>query len=264
MPPRIYQEPYLKQLPVAVYRRSDNIPAHSECLSHHHDWGQFHYAASGDMVLKIDGQQFMTPPHYGVWIPRGVIHSAVNVQEVHYLSLYVDTPFQEMLPGEWQVMMVSPLLRMLMEETLHLPQVYREDSADSRLMAVIIDQLTKAPRSQLWLPMSEEPELADMLKTLVHNPADPRNLATWSQRLCCSERTLARRFQRELGISYRQWRQRNTYLAAIRLLAQPVQISEIAWQLGYESVSVFIAMFQRQSGLSPTGFRTLHYRPESN
>ena len=122
-------------------------------------------------------------------------------------------------------------------------------------MHVIIDQLILAPKTRLWIPVCRDKLLDKIIPLLIKDPSDPRTLAQWAKSLHCSERTLARHFQTRLGISYNAWRQRNTFLAAIRLLDSTCQISEIAWQLGYESVSAFIAMFRRHAGVTPSVFR---------
>ena len=73
-----------------------------------------------------------------------------------------------------------------------------------------------------------------------------------------SERTLARQFVRELGMSFGEWRQRLRYLAAIEALETSHSVQEIAFDLGYSSGSAFIAMFARQAGCTPEQYRRSH------
>ena len=45
---------------------------------------------------------------------------------------------------------------------------------------------------------------------------------------------------------------------ALALLAQPdLNVSQVAWQLGYEHACNFVTAFKRQYGLTPNAFRKL-------
>ncbi len=68
-------------------------------------------------------------------------------------------------------------------------------------------------------------------------PGNSDTLAQWAERVYVSERTLARQFIRETGISFGEWRQRLRFLAAIEQLETRQSIKEIAFYLGYSSPS---------------------------
>ena len=85
-------------------------------------------------------------------------------------------------------------------------------------------------------------------------------LAQWAERVFVSERTLARQFMRETGISFGEWRQRLRFLAAIEQLETQQSIKEIAFYLGYSSPSAFISMFQRHAQCSPEQYRRQRHR----
>jgi AraC-like DNA-binding protein len=70
-----------------------------------------------------------------------------------------------------------------------------------------------------------------------------------------TERTLARRCQRDLGMSFGEWRQRQRFLAALPLLEAGRPVQTVALELGYSTSSAFIAMFQRQCGTTPDQYR---------
>ena len=64
----------------------------------------------------------------------------------------------------------------------------------------------------------------------------------------------ARLFQRELGVSFSQWRQQAVLARAIPLLSQGRPLAQVARELGYQSQSAFSAMFRRAFGESPRAF----------
>lgn len=82
-------------------------------------------------------------------------------------------------------------------------------------------------------------------------PGDNRPLAQWAEQVHVSERTLARQFVRELGMSFGEWRQRLRYLTAIEALDSERSVQHVAFDLGYSTASAFIAMFQRHAGCTP-------------
>ena len=94
-----------------------------------------------------------------------------------------------------------------------------------------------------------------MLNELEKNPADNATLAQWATQVYTTERTLSRRCQQELGMSFAQWRQRLRFLHSVSLLEQGKTVQDVALDLGYSSSSAFIAMFQHISGTTPQRFR---------
>ena len=89
---------------------------------------------------------------------------------------------------------------------------------------------------------------------------DQRPLEGWATTINTSARTLARRFQSETGLSFGAWRQQARVLEAMGRLGGGAAVTEVAFDLGYESVSAFSAMFHRATGASPTQFRN---RPQA-
>ncbi|WP_315984086.1 helix-turn-helix domain-containing protein [Aliamphritea spongicola] len=70
----------------------------------------------------------------------------------------------------------------------------------------------------------------------------------------CSERTLARRFHKETGMTFGQWRQQARLLEALSRIASGQPIASIAQDLGYSSQSAFISMFRKALGKTPTRY----------
>lgn len=71
------------------------------------------------------------------------------------------------------------------------------------------------------------------------------------------ERTLARHFQTEMGMSLRSWRRRLRLFKAIELLGGGLGVTQTAMELGYGSTSAFIYALRIDMGCSPP---SLHAR----
>ncbi len=76
----------------------------------------------------------------------------------------------------------------------------------------------------------------------------------WAAWAGVSERTLSRRFVAETGHSYTAWRQRARLMRALEMLAEGVPVTTVAIDLGYDSVSAFIALFKRTLGVTPSAY----------
>ena len=68
---------------------------------------------------------------------------------------------------------------------------------------------------------------------------------------------ICRRCQRDLDMSFAEWRQRLCVVKALPLLESGAKVESIALDLGYASASAFIAMFKRMTGVTPNEHRRL-------
>ena len=90
------------------------------------------------------------------------------------------------------------------------------------------------------------------VEALYADPADARSLHDWGRLLGASERTLARRFETELGMSLREWRHHLRVFLAVEWLGAGRSVTEVALALGYASTAAFSYMFRRAMGCAPT------------
>jgi AraC-like DNA-binding protein len=103
--------------------------------------------------------------------------------------------------------------------------------------------------------MPRDTRLRALCEALLAAPGDQRPLEAWAETINTSARTLARRFQSETGLSFGAWRQQARVLDAMGRLGGGEPVTQVALDLGYESVSAFSAMFHRATGTSPSQFR---------
>ena len=68
--------------------------------------------------------------------------------------------------------------------------------------------------------------------------------------------TLARRFEKEVGIPLRQWRHKLRLLLALEWLCSGRNMTDIALNLGYASTSAFTYMFRQEMGCPPLQWRS--------
>ena len=235
--------------------RSAYVPAEGLYPQHQHAWGEFVYAFSGVMEVKVAGHHYLAPPQYGVWLPPDLAHVGLNRHAAHHASLYVSAPLCAALPVEPCALTVSPLGRALLEHLRAQPASLAATLAGARVLQVLVDELIAAPRAGSYLPTSDDPALGTVLRLLQAHPGDNRPVPALAALAHTTERTLMRRSQRDLGMTLAQWRQRLRVVKAMALLETRQSVETIALDLGYGSASAFITMFKRQAGATPDEFR---------
>ena len=218
---------------------------------HRHMKGQVLFVQCGALSCEVEGGLWIVPPRSAVWIPGGALHSITATGGLEGFAAFVDPAVSQGLPETCCAVSVTPLLRELLIRTAHLPALYDEGGANSRLVAVLLDEIATAQVEDLHLPMPVDARLRRMVDLMMASPADRGTLEVWAKRAGLSERTLARMISRETGMSFGRWRQQLGVMLAVKWLAGGASIQQAAADLGYESVPSFVTMFRKALGTSP-------------
>ncbi|KAF1072239.1 helix-turn-helix transcriptional regulator [Variovorax sp.] len=237
------------------YFNWDEFGADTLAAPHSHSWGHLNYTAHGTMQMEAEGLRFLSPPQYAVWIPPRVVHSCTLRHAVVYRTVYIVPALCAELPTQPCTVRISPIIRSVLADFAARDVNEPVTPADLRLAQVVVDQLARAEVLRCYLPAAASPALVGVLEALQADPGDHRSLAEWAASVHMTERTLARQCQRELGMSFGDWRQRLRFLRAIDALEAGRTVQEIAFDLGYSTASAFIAMFQREAGTTPEQYR---------
>lgn len=243
--------------PRTLFFRCEETNADTEYLPHSHDWGQLICVKTGIIALNIAGQRFLAPPGFAVWLPAGMEHSSHNRKPALFRTINIAKSLCAGLPEQAGLITLSSVFNAIFEDCLRRKMLDPQSREDLRLSLVLIDQLRISPIQQTYLPTSKDKFLAPVLQALERSPADNTPLAAWAKRVYTTERTLSRRCQQELGMSFSEWRQRLRFLHALSLLEQGKTVQAVALEVGYSSASSFIAMFQQIGGTTPDHFRRM-------
>jgi len=220
---------------------------------HHHARGQLLGAARGLLSVGTEGGQWVVPAIHCVWIPPHHVHSLRSHGPFAGWSVYVAEASCMDLPAHPSLMRMSGLLREAIARAASWPAgVF--DPPQAHLADVILDEIRTLPPAGLGLPMPADPRLLRVARVLADDPADDRRLDEWAVLAGASVRTLTRRFPAETGFSFTEWRQRVRLMRALELLAEDAPVTTIALDLGYETVSAFIALFRRTFGVTPARY----------
>lgn len=249
-----------QRVPGAVAAMPKDFAAGFEILPHHHERAQLIHATAGTMRVATDDGVWVVPPQRALWMPAGVEHGIVMLSDTTMRTLYVRDDAAAFMPSACKVMSVSPLLRELIVRATELPVQIDESGPAGHVVALILSELRGLQSLPLQLPMPRDARLRALCESLLEAPGDQRPLDAWAATINASARTLARRFQSETGLSFGAWRQQARVLEAMGRLGGGEPVTQVALDLGYESVSAFSAMFHRATGTSPSQFRN---RPQA-
>ncbi len=252
------------QRPVRVRSRSVAADAHFE--PHHHPWAQLAYCASGLLQVTAAAQNgrdeevtFLIPPSRAVWIAPGARHHVSVIEAAEFRTLYIAAAARPPGWDDCRMLVVSPLLRELVEALEALPPARASSPREQWLMQLVLDELRQADTQALGVPMPPaqhgDKRLRALCEAVLRQPARQATLAAWAADVGASERTLARLFREELGMSYQQWRQQALLAHALPLLARGLPVGQVAALSGYASDSAFSAMFKAAMGQSPSRFQ---------
>lgn len=241
--------------PAPLYFRHEQFQPNTGFARHRHPWGQVNRISLGLMEMVLDQQRLQAPADYLIWVPADVPHAAYVRQAMDYASAYVSHELAARLPQHACLIRQTPLLHALFDDFCQRRVTQLTEPWDVRQAELLVEHMVRAGSVDSYLPDSSDRQLAPVLAAIRLHPGDSSTLAQWAQRVHCTERTLARRFQNELGMSFAQWRGRVRLLQALAWLKEDWPVQEIAARLGYGTASAFIAMFGKQLGCSPERYR---------
>ena len=240
--------------PRPLTMRVQSIPARHTFPEHAHGWNQVVYAISGVLTVAVEGRSFAISPEQAVWLPTGLRHRVGSLLGAEFRSLWIADEAGRGLPAGPTVFGVSPLLQTLIVEAAAIEGQEDRDGYAGRVAALILDQLRRARVLPGALPWPRSAALTTLCEALYADPADPRGPEAWGRELGLSGRTLARRFEAELGMSLRSWRRRLRLFKAIELLGGGLGVTRTALELGYGSTSAFVYAFRTGMGCSPQAY----------
>ncbi|WP_442678530.1 AraC family transcriptional regulator [Sphingomonas sp. ASY06-1R] len=244
-------EPDTAHRPVVIYGFASETFGDFELEPHRHAKSQLLLVQRGALSCEVEGGLWIVPPRSAIWIPGGATHAIKATGTLEGYGAFVAHDAGIHLPSACNTVAVTPLLRELLIRSAHLPLLYEEGGANSRLVTVLLDELAAAKAEDLHVPMPTDPRLRRMIDLMMAAPAQRGTLDDWAREAGMSGRTLERLINRQTGMRFGRWRRQFNVMLAIKWLAGGASIQQVAADLGYESVPSFVTMFGKALGVSP-------------
>ncbi|MBR0855911.1 AraC family transcriptional regulator [Bradyrhizobium liaoningense] len=218
---------------------------------HSHPRGQMIGCNRGLVTILTDTGSWLVPAGHAIWLPPYQVHAGQSFGPGAGWSLYVSPDACRALPATPRTVLVPPLLREAVLRAASWPDDSM-DEARQRIAALVISEIADLRSEALGLPIPRDPRMQRIARALLESPADRRGIEEWAAWAGTSSRTLSRRFRQETGLTFVDWRQRVRLMRSLEMLADGAAVTTVALDLGYSSVSGFIALFRRTFGVTPT------------
>ncbi len=210
------------------------------------------YAESGTLTTTAEQGAWVAPPNRAIWIPAREFHVTRCTLNTQTRSIYIRKDALPGFPTHCTVVQINPLLRELILAVVRLPALYDEEGADGRLVRVLLDRIVALPHEPLHLPVPKSSRLRVIATDLAEHPG--RSLADAARSAAMSSRSFARHFLLETKLTFGAWQRQARLLRALELLGTGKSVGDVAFSLGYESTSAFIAMFRHSFGTTPARY----------
>jgi len=230
-------------------------PAGHVFPTHMHRRGQLVHAISGVLVVRAAQGSWVVPTDRAVWLPSRAEHEVSAVSEVKIRTVYVEPDARSTLPQSCRVIAVSTLLRELIIRGANMPPGALAAGHEQRLLDLILDEIEVASALPLHVPFPRHAGLSALCSSLLEQPSTDATIADHAHRLGMNERTFARLFKRETGMTFGVWLRHARLLLSLPALARGASILSVALDHGYDSPSAFAAAFRRTFGLPPSTYQ---------
>ena len=218
---------------------------------HMHPDHQLAWAASGVLTVRTQESAWVLPPTRALWIPAGLRHETLSTGTATMRSAYIRPARCRITWIEPTPVSASPLLAELIG---YLDDPGLEAGRRANAEVVLVDLLQPVAMTTIEVRMPVDDRALKVADAIAADPADGRTLAEWGRDVGASERTLARAFLAETGVSFGRWRTLLRVQAALAALAQGVPVGNVARRVGYDSESAFVHAFRRETGVTPAAY----------
>jgi len=252
--------PEIDKSPRAVYvmheRSEKHIPIHQ------HNKGQLSYVEGGLAYVHIKNKTLVIPARHYFWIPQGVEHilrvgnSATVLRSLFFYAFDDDKdPFYATIG----IYPINDLLLQMLKYTEKWEGPVKTGDQRYQFLETIKNILPEnsTRRLPIALPFTDNKRMQLITSYIDSNIADTHSMLSIGTKFGFSQRSLSRLFQTTLGISFLQYLKLLRMVKALELILQTDKsMSEIAYSVGYHSLSAFSNTFYQLTRLRPSHFKS--------
>ena len=225
-----------------------------EAKLHAHAAGQFTFVTRGLVSLETERGVWVVPRGRLAWIPPRLRHASRSRTPTEGWLVLAGAEHARHLPKHVSVLQASPLLIAALERLGEL-------GADDRQLESLIGQLVsvevrRTKAEDFGIPLPSSPRLRAWAATFLEAPRVKASIDEAAGASRMSRRSFTRYFERETGRTFSHWKRLVLVQHAIERLVDGDGVASVAYDVGYENPSAFIAMFKAMRGLAPRQFVT--------
>ena len=228
---------------------------------HRHVQGHILVVLSGVATVNVERSAFYIPYGYFVWIPPEVSHRVsfedkrIRLLNVYYPAGLADCAFFQRVGVYPMPSILYHVMELIEGETReYVPGDWRHELLVTTLH--ILPHIVPAQLCELRLPTSDHPVIHRVVE-LIHREYQQELTAQYVAEECgLSVRTLSRYLRSELDVSFVQYVRTYRILMAIKEMVKGEEsITNIAYGVGYDSLTAFSNAFFKVTGVRPSQFK---------
>ncbi len=227
----------------------------AKCVNPHaHPRAQIISCNSGVMEVVTKRNIWIVNSLQSVWIASNEEHQVYFPNNVRVITAFIDKSKLKHLPKNSFAFNNSAFLNSLLEKIISFSNPNKFTQQQKRVLEVFLDEISTLKPSTTFLPTSQDKRIKIVVDSLMNNMSSKHTIDYYANKSSVSPRTLSRLFNKELGMSFGDWKMRLKLMEAVKQLGEKKTVKEIAFGLGYENVSSFTAAFKKHFGKTPTNY----------
>lgn len=216
------------------------------------------YGLEGLFLLETDEASWRLPPSRIAWVPAGTFVKATTIKQVRCTSIFFQPDFAHDVSAGFRVFSATPVIREMIKHARKWTVETREpDEEIERFFRTLLDLCRNEMgiKRQLALPKAQSEELVQVLAYTLEHLDEPLRLEDAARRAAMSPRTLMRRLNAEIHMTWGQYLLQARMIRAMEHLARGEQVTQTALHVGYNSLPAFSTAFRKLTDMTPTEYR---------
>lgn len=228
--------------------------------AHQHDKAQLLLVYGGIAYLQTNEKDFYIPSNHYIWIPKSYPHNLMfNTQDLYIINIYFPKEKASDFYDELGIYPVSKLLAEMLSFSEKWQGDYYKGSWEFEFLSTLKKVLSKEnlKKFSIQLPTTEDQRLNGIIDSFKNRLNENLSLERIAQQSGMSVRSVTRLFQTKLQITFVQYVKMLRIIRAMELIKDTdLNMTEIAYEIGYSNISAFSNNFQQLTNMRPTEFKT--------
>ena len=229
---------------------------------HTHKQGHVSIVMDGVATIHTEKNSHYIPNGYFCWVPPEVPHHvSFEVEKIRTLNIYFPAiPADNEFYSRVAVYPILPILSNTVELIKNQNAEYSPEDWQFKLLSTlreIFPHIIQQIDFKLVLPITDNPIVNNIIR-VIHQQFDKNiTLESVGSEIGMSERSISRYMRKDLKISFYQYLRLFRILQSIKMMASTEEsLGNIAFKVGYDSLSAFSSAFYAVTGVRPSQFET--------
>lgn len=229
--------------------------------AHQHHKAQLLLVYGGIAYLQTEEKDFYIPSNHYIWIPKNYPHNLMfNTKDLYIINIYFPEETTEGFYDELGIYPVSKLVAEMLSFSEKWQGDYYKGSWEFEFLSTLKCTLSKEnlKKFSIQLPTADDERLNSIINSFRNRLNENLTLESTAKQSGMSVRSLTRLFQTKLHITFIQYLKMLRIIRAMELIKdKDLNMTEIAYEIGYSNISAFSNNFYQMTNMRPTQFKEM-------